>query len=157
MLGNKNQNSSLNQRSVVNGITKALKDLIAVIEKENASLKVGKISDIGMVVELKVEAISKFNEAEYDVEDYVKAGGQFDQNSSSMKKVKELFSKLDVVKKDNEIFIRSNLEVSDQMIEMYKEHKTQETTRQYGYNKDGSISPEKVKNAMPSVGLNNKV
>ena len=105
MLGSKNQSNSLNQRSVVNGITNALKELIAVIEKENSSLKVGKISDIGMVVELKVGAISKFNEAEYDVEDYVKAGGQFEQNSSSMKKLKELFSKLDVVKKDNEIFI----------------------------------------------------
>ena len=157
MLGSKNKSSNLNQRGVVNGITKSLKDLIAIIEKENASLKVGQISNIAMVVEQKVEAISKFNEAEHDVEDYAKAGGQFDQNSAAMKKLKELFSKLDIVKKDNEILIRSNLEVSDQMIEMYKENKTQETMRLYGYNKDGNVSSEKVKNSMPSVGLNNRV
>jgi len=157
MLSSKNQSSSLNERSVVNGITKALKGLIAVIEKENASLKIGQISNIGMVVEQKIEAISKFNDAEYDIKDYAKAGGKFDQNSSSMKKLKELFSKLDVVKKDNEVFIRSNLEVSDQIVEMYKEHKKQETMRQYGYDKNGNISSEKMKNVMPAVGLNNKV
>ena len=68
-----------------------------------------------------------------------------------------MFFKLDLAKKDNEILIRSNLEVSDQMIEMYKENKAQETMRQFGYNKDGNVSTDKVKNAMPSVGYSNKV
>ena len=49
------------------------------------------------------------------------------------------------------------LKISDQMIEIYKENKTQETMRQYGYNKDGNISADKVKNAMPSIGYSNKV
>ena len=62
-----------------------------------------------------------------------------------------------MIVKDNEILIRSNLEVSDQMIEMYKANKARETMRQYGYNKDGNISTDKIKNAMPSVGYSNKV
>lgn len=157
MLGNKNKGNSLSQREVVSKITKSLKDLIAIIEQENTLLKAGKISNINAVVEKKVDAIAKFNEAQNDVENYAKAGGQFDQQSSALKKLKELFSKLDLAKKDNEILIRSNLEVSDQMIEMYKENKAQETMRQFGYNKDGNVSADKVKNAMPSVGYSNKV
>lgn len=157
MLNSKNNSNNLSQSAVVSKITKSLKDLVAILDKENAALKNGQISNIDMVVEQKVDAISKFNDAQHDIEDFVKAGGEFDQNSSSMKKLKELFSKLDIAKRDNEILIRSNLEVSDQMIEMYKENKTQETMRQYGYNKDGNVSSEKVKNTMPSVGLNNRV
>ena len=157
MLGNKNKGNSLSQREVVSKITKSLKDLIAIIEQENTSLKVGQISNINAVVEKKVGAIAKFNEAQNDVENYAKAGGQFDQQSSALKKLKDLFSKLDLAKKDNEILIRSNLEVSDQMIEVYKENKAQETMRQFGYNKDGNVSADKVKNAMPSVGYSNKV
>lgn len=157
MLGNSNKGNSLSQREIVSNLTKSLKDLIAIIEQENALLKAGKISNINVVVEKKVDAIAKFNEAQNDVEDYAKAGGQFDQQSSALKKLKDLFSKLDLAKKDNEILIRSNLEVSDQMIEMYKENKAQETMRQFGYNKDGNVSTDKVKNAMPSVGYSNKV
>lgn len=157
MLGSKNKGNSLSQREIVSNLTKSLKDLITIIEQENALLKAGKISNINVVVEKKVDAIAKFNEAQNDVEDYAKAGGQFDQQSSALKKLKDLFSKLDLAKKDNEILIRSNLEVSDQMIEMYKENKAQETMRQFGYNKDGNVSTDKVKNAMPSVGYSNKV
>ncbi len=157
MLNSKNNSNNLSQSAVVSKITKSLKDLVAILDKENDTLKNGQISNIDMVVEQKVDAISKFNDAQHDIEDFVKVGGEFDQNSSSMKKLKELFSKLDIAKRDNEILIRSNLEVSDQMIEMYKENKTQETMRQYGYNKDGNVSSEKVKNTMPSVGLNNRV
>lgn len=157
MLGNSNKGNSLNQREIVSKLTKSLKDLIAIIEQENVLLKAGKISNINVVVEKKVDAIAKFNEAQNDVEDYAKAGGQFDQQSSALKKLKDLFFKLDLAKKDNEILIRSNLEVSDQMIEMYKENKAQETMRQFGYNKDGNVSTDKVKNAMPSVGYSNKV
>lgn len=157
MLGNSNKGNSLSQREVVSNLTKSLKDLISIIEQENVLLKAGKISNINVVVEKKVDAIAKFNEAQNDVEDYAKAGGQFDQQSSALKKLKDLFPKLDLAKKDNEILIRSNLEVSDQMIEMYKENKAQETMRQFGYNKDGNVSTDKVKNAMPSVGYSNKV
>ena len=157
MLGNSNKGNSLSQREIVSNLTKSLKELIAIIEQENALLKAGKISNINVVVEKKVDSIAKFNEAHNDVEDYAKAGGQFDQQSSALKKLKDLFSKLDLAKKDNEILIRSNLEVSDQMIEMYKENKAQETMRQFGYNKDGNVSTDKVKNAMPSVGYINKV
>ncbi len=157
MLGSKNRNQSLSEKEVVSKITKSLKELIIIIEQENILLKAGQISNINTVVEKKVNAIAKFNDAQNDVEDYVKMGGQFDKNTSALKKLQDLFSKLEVVKKDNEILIRSNLEVSDQMIEMYKANKAQETMRQYGYNKDGNISTDKIKNAMPSVGYSNKV
>lgn len=157
MLGSKNRNQSLSEKEVVSKITKSLKELITIIEQENILLKAGQISNINIVVEKKVNAIAKFNDAQNDVEDYAKMGGQFDQNTSALEKLKVLFSKLEVVKKDNEILIRSNLEISDQMIEMYKANKAQETMRQYGYNKDGNISTDKIKNAMPSVGYSNKV
>jgi len=157
MLGNRNSSKSLSEKEVVNKITKSLKELITVIEQENILLKAGQVSNINVVVEKKVNAIAKFNDAQNDVEDYAKMGGLFDQNTSALKKLKVLFSKLELVKKDNEILIRSNLEVSEQMIEMYKANKTQETMRQFGYNKDGNISTDKIKNAMPSVGYSNKV
>jgi flagellar biosynthesis/type III secretory pathway chaperone len=157
MLNNKNKSNNLNQADIVKMIAKSLKNLVSIIEKENEHLKVGQISTIDVVVEQKVAAISSFNDAESILEAFVKSGGQFDQKSSALVKLKAMFNKLEVAKKENEILIRSNLEVSDQLIEMYKENKTQETMRQYGYNKDGNISADKIKNAMPSVGLNNRV
>ena len=49
MLGNKNKGNSLSQSEVVSKITKSLKDLIAITEQENTSLKVGQISNINAV------------------------------------------------------------------------------------------------------------
>ena len=157
MLGSKKKSDSLSQGEVISKITKSLKHLIGVIEQENLALKEGQISSINMVVEKKIDAISKFSEAENDIEKYAKSGGKFDQNSSPLVKLKELFTELNVVKKDNEVLIKSNLEVSDLIMEMYKENKMQETIRQYCYDKEGSISSEKVKNYVPSAGLNNRV
>jgi hypothetical protein len=55
------------------------------------------------------------------------------------------------------VLIKSNLEVSEKIVEMYKNNKTQETLRQFGYNKEGNIAGGKIEKIMPSIGLNNKV
>ena len=58
MLGNSNKGNSLSQREIVSNLTKSLKELIAIIEQENALLKAGKISNINVVVEKKVDSIA---------------------------------------------------------------------------------------------------
>ena len=148
----------MSQAAVVSNITKALKDLIAVIEKENALLKVGQVSAIDVVVEAKVDALHKFNEAQFVVEEYVRTGQKFDRDSLPMVKLKDLFSALNGLNRDNDILIRSNLEVSNKIIEIYNKSRTQETLRQFGYNKDGKVSVAgKIDKVMPSIGLNDKV
>ena len=64
MLGNKNSSKSLSEKEVVSKITKSLKELITIIEQENILLKAGQISNINTVVEKKVNAIAKFNDAQ---------------------------------------------------------------------------------------------
>jgi flagellar biosynthesis/type III secretory pathway chaperone len=152
------ENKTMNQGAVISNITKAIKDLIVVIEKENDLLRVGQVSAISAIVEEKVEALHKFNEAQVTVEEYARSGEKFDKNSTLMLKLKELFGVLNKLNRDNDILIRSNLEVSNKIVEIYKESRAQETLRQFGYNKDGKVSVAgKIDKVMPSIGLNNKV
>ena len=127
------ENKAMSQSAVVSNITKATKDLIAVIEKENALLEVGEVSAIEIIVEEKVDALHKFNEAQFVVEEYVRTGQKFDRDSLPMVKLKDLFGALNGLNRDNDILIRSNLEVSNKIIEIYNKSRTQETLRQFGY------------------------
>ena len=88
---------------------------------ENGLLKIGKVSAIAVVVEEKVASLKKFNDAQIDIENYARQGGEFDAGTPAMLKLKELFTKLDELNRDNEVFIRSNLEVSEKIVEMFKE------------------------------------
>ncbi|WP_322777514.1 hypothetical protein [Candidatus Megaera venefica] len=123
----------MSQSAVVSNITKATKDLIAVIEKENALLEVGEVSAIEIIVEEKVDALHKFNEAQFVVEEYVRTGQKFDRDSLPMVRLKDLFGTLNGLNRDNDILIRGNLEVSNKIIEIYNKSRTQETLRQFGY------------------------
>ena len=127
------ENKAMSQSAVVSNITKATKNLIAVIEKENALLELGEVSAIEIIVEEKVDALHKFNEAQFVVEEYVRTGQKFDRDSLPMVKLKDLFSALNGLNRDNDILIRSNLEVSNKIIEIYNKSRTQETLRQFGY------------------------
>ena len=127
------ENKAMSQSAVVSNITKATKDLIAVIEKENALLEVGEVSAIEIIVEEKVDALHKFNEAQFVVEEYVRTGQKFDRDSLPMVRLKDLFGTLNGLNRDNDILIRSNLEVSNKIIEIYNKSTTQETLRQFGY------------------------
>ncbi|MEA0971601.1 hypothetical protein Megvenef_01585 [Candidatus Megaera venefica] len=127
------ENKAMSQSAVVSNITKATKDLIAVIEKENALLEVGEVSAIEIIVEEKVDALHKFNEAQFVVEEYVRTGQKFDRDSLPMVRLKDLFGTLNGLNRDNDILIRGNLEVSNKIIEIYNKSRTQETLRQFGY------------------------
>jgi hypothetical protein len=127
------ENKAMSQSAVVSNITKATKDLIAVIEKENALLEVGEVSAIEIIVEEKVDALHKFNEAQFVVEEYVRTGQKFDRDSLPMVRLKDLFGTLNGLSRDNDILIRGNLEASNKIIEIYNKSRTQETLRQFGY------------------------
>ena len=127
------ENKAMSQSAVVSNITKATKNLIAVIEKENALLELGEVSAIEIIVEEKIDALHKFNEAQFVVEEYVRTGQKFDRDSLPMVRLKDLFGTLNGLSRDNDILIRGNLEVSNKIIEIYNKSRTQETLRQFGY------------------------
>ena len=148
----------MKQATAIAHITKAIKQLISVLEIENTVLAKGEISALPKIVDNKVLALKGFNDAQDIVEDCHKEHGDFDQADVSMVKLKELFDKLAGLRRDNEVLLLSNLEVSDTIIQLYKKTKTEETLRQFGYNKDGKIDvADKMDKVMPSIGLNNKV
>ena len=150
--------NNLNVTTVINNITKALKNLLLIIKKENEHLKQGKLSGIGLIIENKVDAIQKFNESQLDLENYIRAEGQFDQEADYMVKLGSMLKELNKLNHDNEVLIISNLEVSSKLVEMYKDRKTQETLRQFGYNDKGKLSAvNNIEKIMPSIGLNDKV
>ncbi len=151
-------NKEISQNTVINSMTQALKNLITVIEKENSFLKNGTVSAIGDVAEEKISALQKFNNTQELAEDYVRMGGKFDKNATSMTKLQELLSQLNKLNYDNDVLIKANLEVSNTLVEIFKDIKTKETLRSYGYNKDGKVSVAgKIDKVMPSIGLNNKI
>lgn len=151
-------NKEISQNAVINSMTQSLKNLIAVIEKENSFLKSGTVSAIGEIAEEKIFALQKFNDSQELAEDYVKRGGKFDKSATSMTKLQELLSQLNKLNYDNDVLIKANLEVSNTLVEIFKDIKTKETLRSYGYNKDGKVSVAgKIDKVMPSIGLNNKI
>jgi len=145
------ENKAMSQSAVVSNITKATKDLIAVIEKENALLEVGEVSAIEIIVEEKVDALHKFNEAQFVVEEYVRTGQKFDRDSLPMVRLKDLFGTLNGLSRDNDILIRGNLEASNKIIEIYNKSRTQETLRQFGYK---VFCCRKIDKLMLPIGLN---
>ncbi|RUP42026.1 MAG: hypothetical protein EKK63_03015 [Acinetobacter sp.] len=158
ILNRKNSKNDSNQEHVINEVIKALKNLIVVVDKENQSLRMGKVSAIKNIIEEKVAALQDFTNSQNIIENFLRQGGTFNQESSLIKKLQNLFAELSVVNRENDVLIRSNLEVSNILVEMYKENKTGEIIRQFGYNKDGKVSvAANVAHVMPSIGLNNKV
>ena len=126
------QTSKLNQKEVTTNLSRALKELIEVIEQENSALKEGKLASMSGIVERKVNSASKFAEADRQVELYAKSGGKFDKDSSALKKIQDLLIRFEDIKQENEILIRSSIEVNEQLMDMYKAEKLKENARQYG-------------------------
>lgn len=156
MLSHRNKNN-ISQEQVIAEVTKTLRNLIIVVEKENQSLRVGKVSEIKNIIDEKVAALQAFTNSQASIDSFVRSAGSFNQQSSSVVKLVKLFNDLDVINNENDVLIRTNLEVSNQLVEMYKENKTDEIIRQFGYNKNGRVAiAEKVENVMPSIGLNSK-
>lgn len=158
ILNRKNNKHDINQEHVINEVIKALKNLIFVVDKENQSLRIGKVSALKNIIEEKVTALQAFTNSQNIIENFLRQDGTFKQESSSMNKLQKLLAELSVVNRENDVLIRSNLEVSNILVEMYKENKTDEIIRQFGYNKDGKVSvAANVAHVMPSIGLNSKV
>jgi len=152
------KNKTPNQAALVSKVSKSLSELMAAIAKENEVLEIGEVSSVQVALDEKVSCLQKFNDVQLELESYVINGGQFDKGTPAMIKLEKKFVEFNELTRRNEILIRSNLEVSNTIIEMYKKGKTQETLRQFGYNKDGTISVSgSVEKVMPSIGLNNKV
>lgn len=148
----------MSQAAAINNITKATNELIFVIKKENALLAAGQSSAIKNVIEEKVDALCKFNAAQSTIDSYLKQGLKFDKDYPPAVKLMELFNTLDQLNQQNDVLIRSNLEVSNIFVEIYKETRAQEALRQFGYNKQGKVSVDgKIEKVMPAIGLNNKV
>ena len=153
----KNRLSKSSDNIVIIKIIKALKKLIDVFEKENIALKQGQVSDINIVIEEKILAIEEFTTAQIDIEGFLQKGGIFNKESVIMKKLEQLFIKLDQVRAQNEILVRSNLEVSNIITQIYKDNKMKEAVSKYGYDENGKVSVEKAQNIATCFSLNNRV
>ena len=150
--------NKLNQSTVISKVSKSLKELMSAITNENKALEIGKVAAMETIVEEKVAALQKFNEAQIELEDYARQGAEFDQNTSAMSNLRTQFNKFNELSQRNEVLIRSNLEVSNTIVKIYKKNKKQEALRKMVYNKDGQISAaDNIEKIMPSIGLNNKV
>ena len=124
ILNRKNNKHDINQEHVINEVIKALKNLIFVVDKENQSLRIGKVSALKNIIEEKVTALQAFTNSQNIIENFLRQDGTFKQESSSMNKLQKLLAELSVVNRENDVLIRSNLEVSNILVEMYKENKT---------------------------------
>lgn len=89
---------------------------------------------------------------------YIKRGGDFDRNHRSIVKLKELFGNLNKLNLRNEILIKSNLQISDNIVRMYKSHLEQYKKRQSVYDENGTVVlHNKNKKTAPTMGLNNEI
>ena len=153
----KKEISISNPKILINDITKILNNLVKVVSQENELLQIGLVSDIASAVQKKIALFETFHNLQMKLDMYITKGGKFDQNHPSMMKLKNLFNELNNLNQRNEILIKSNLEVSDNIVQIYKSHVKQYAIRQSAYNENGTILYNKIEKAIPAMGLNNEI
>ena len=131
--------------------------LIALFTKENKLLEQAQIPNIPNLLEKKTDLFQKL----WSVQDTIKAildENIIEKNAKLLEKVKANYQNLQGLIQNNEILLRSNIEVSSKIIDIYQKMKIKETIDKSGYDNTGKISAlKKLEKIMPSVSLNNKI
>jgi flagellar biosynthesis/type III secretory pathway chaperone len=155
-LGQKKE-GELSQNDIISKLTKCMVPLIAAIEQENVLLEKGTVSKVEPIVLKKINLIKEFSSLEEDLLLFLKTN-KIDESDPAFNKLKDLFPKMEAVSKLNEILLKTNIEIGDKIVELYKNTHTQDTINQFGYNNKGAVSASKdLEKVMPSITLNNKV
>jgi flagellar biosynthesis/type III secretory pathway chaperone len=155
-LGTK-KDKKVDQSTFIVRLTKCVTSLISIIEQENNLLEKGAISNLEAVILKKVAGLKEFNDIEHDLKEFARTN-EIDRADGALLKLKELFARMEELNRQNEILLRTNIEVSDKIVEIYKNSRTQDTIRKFGYDSQGSVTATKnLEKVMPSISLNNKV
>lgn len=151
------KDKQISQNTLIVRLTKCLSSLISIIEHENNLLENGAVSNIEAVILKKVNGLKEFNDIDHDLKEFLKSN-EINKADPALPKLKELFIRMEDLNRQNEILLRVNIEVSDKIVEIYKNSRTQDTLRKLGYNNQGSMTASKhLEKVMPSISLNNKV
>lgn len=138
-------------------LTKCLTSLISIVEQENNLLEKGAVSNLEAVILKKVDGLKEFNDIDHDLKEFARTN-EIDKTDAALLKLKGLFVRMEELNRQNEILLRTNIEVSDKIVEIYKNSRTQDTIRKFGYDSQGSVTASKnLEKVMPSISLNNKV
>lgn len=158
MLGKFKQSSGpKSQSEILNSLIRVTKNLISSVEGENKLLEDGKILNLEPVLEKKVAHMKEFNDLHGEVREFIK-NNKVNKADPYLLKLIEFFDKLEEVNRKNEILLRTNIEVSNKIVEMYKASKTESTIKQYGYNEKGGIRISKeLDKVMPSITFSDKI
>jgi len=147
----------MNQTMLIGKLSKCISSLILTIENENKLLKEGKLSSISPIIEKKMVNLQEFDQIQYELEDLLRNSG-INKNDPNLLKLKNLFTKLNQTNYENDLLLKTNIEVSHMLIESYKNTKKEITVNQFGYNNRGqNIAPANLERVMPPVSLNSKV
>jgi flagellar biosynthesis/type III secretory pathway chaperone len=145
------------QNTFVVRLTKCLSSLISIVEQENNLLEKGAVSNLEAVILKKVDGLKEFNDIDNDLKEFSRTN-EIDKTDAALLKLKGLFVRMEELNRQNEILLRTNIEVSDKIVEIYKNSRTQDTIRKFGYDSQGSVTASKnLEKVMPSISLNNKV
>lgn len=145
------------QTSILSRLLTLLTAVNKLLIQENSALEKVETANMNALTERKAELYSQLLVQQQQFDSFVKTY-KLDKTDKNIEKVQNALADLNALGKKNQALIMVNLELSEHVIEHYKELKTNTEIAKSGYNKEGRMNAAVNKNkAVSTASLNNKI
>lgn len=151
---------SKNINILLNSLLSHIDSFIIFLKKENKLLLQGDVNNAAKMLDKKHEILVNFQNIESELHSSLQEHDiANDQQVKGMfEKVKIKYNSLRDLMQENEILLRSNIEIGEKIVEIYNSSRVDQLVNQYGYNKDGQIAAaQNLEKIMPAINVNNKI
>jgi DNA-directed RNA polymerase subunit H (RpoH/RPB5) len=151
---------SKNINVILNSLLISIDSFIIFLKKENKLLLQGDVNNAAKMLDKKYEILVNFQKIESDLHSSLQEHDIInDQQAKEMfEKAKIKYNSLHDLMQENEILLRSNIEIGEKIMEIYNSSRVNQLVNQYGYNKDGQIAAaQNLEKIMPAININNKI
>ncbi len=125
------------QNKLFNNLIKSTKNLIKIVEEENNLLESGNGEVNGSLLKRKITAYEAFNRDSYSLADYRSNFGLVKTHVANS--AEQLIIKLKGLNQRNEILLKINIEISENIIKAYKEAKHRYKVGKLAYDHEGNV------------------
>lgn len=154
------KNNAIRQKSLrelLESMLSNLKNLTNIIAKENNLLSTGELRNLKKLADNKEQFATKLESIGKDIKLLV-----INEITSEEKRlgdaIKIAYNNLQQSISENDILLTSNIEVTNQILEIYKSKNSERALSHHGYDKNGAFSViKRLEQVTPSTTLNNKI
>lgn len=145
------------QAHIVTRLFRAASALNKHIDEENVIIEKGNINSLTPMLQKKIDLLNQFHSAEALFEEFIRKY-EIDKSHNSLTQLNNALVDMSHLSKRNEMLLMVNMEISEQIVDHYKEVKSKQAIAKSGYNKEGKMNAAADSSkAIATVSLNNKI